>query len=393
MPTLRTPLRSRPPIRSLVASVTVAAAGLALLAFSGPAAAAPSLVDVYPGQSIAAAVKTVAPGGTVVVHAGSYPALTLGWSSWTNPVTVRAAAGDDVALAGATLTKLTNFRLADVRATALVTVDGGRGIDLVESTLTGVTVKNGATDIDVADNTITGGWNGVAVVSWSGAPRPRDIRISRNTISGQANDNIQIGIADDVTVEDNDLRDPIANANHNDGIQFMGGERLLVRRNRFSGQDQAVLLQAEAQLGTGNRVGGARLENNLVTGTRGAGFIVTATVDTTIVNNTIYDTPYASVHLIGANTDLTVANNVIKQIWRQSGAAAPTLEDHNCVAMGGSGANDVKADPQFVDRIDYRLAATSPCRDLARLDLAPFDDLDLVLRGSLPDAGAREVVG
>jgi parallel beta-helix repeat protein len=388
-----TPHRTRPPLRALLASVTLAAAGLALLAFPGPAAAAPSLVDVYPGQSIAAAVKTVAAGGTVVVHAGNYPALSLGWLSWTSPVTVRAASGDDVVLAGATLTKLTNFRLAGVRATAVLTVDGGRGIDLVESTLTGVTVKNGATDVDVADNTVTGGWNGVAVVSWNGAPRPRDIRISRNTISGQANDNIQIGIADDVTVEDNDLRDPVANDNHNDGIQFMGGERLLVRRNRFSGQDQAVLLQAEAQLGADNRVSDARLENNLVTATRGAGFIVTATAGTTIVNNTIYDTPYASVHLIGGNTDLTVANNVMRQIWRQSGAAAPTVEDHNCVVTGGTGVNDVKIDPQFVDRIDYRLAATSPCRDLGRLDLAPLDDLDHVLRGALPDAGAREVLG
>ncbi|MCU1379355.1 MAG: hypothetical protein JWN29_2338 [Acidimicrobiales bacterium] len=381
------------PLRNLRLFLCAAAAlGLALAALPATtASAAPLTIEVSAGQSVATALKTVAPGGTVVVHAGAYPALALSSLTWTSRVTLRAADGEAVTLDGITLQRVSNLTMSGLRTTKVVTIDGGSGIDLVSSSPLGVTVKNGAADIDIADNDIDGGWNGVAVVSWSGAPRPRGVRISRNRISGQANDNIQIGIADDVTVEDNVLRAPVMNDNHNDGIQFMGGERLLVRRNRISGQDQAILLQPESTLGTGNRVGDARVENNIISGTRGAGIIVTATDGTSIVNNTIYDTPYASIHLIGQNIGLEVANNVMKQLWLESGASAPAVEDFNCVVSGGKGTHDVRSDPQFTDRVDYRLASTSPCRDLSRLLDAPLDDFDRVLRGPQPGAGAREV--
>ena len=375
-------------------SVGALALGLLLAALpAGPSSAAPLTIDVFAGQSVATALKTVAPGGTVVVHAGTYPALTLSSWTWTSQVTLRAAAGETVTFAGITLTKVSKLTLSGIRTSQVVTFDGGNALDLIGSAPLGVTVKNGAYDVDITDNDIVGGWNGVAVVSWSGAAHPHHVRIADNRISGQDNDNIQIGIADDVTVEDNVLRDPVMNDNHNDGVQFMGGERLVVRRNRFSGQDQAMMIQPEDQLGTGNHVSDLRLENNIVSATRGAGFIVSDTDGTSIVNNTIYDTPYASIHLVGQNTDLEITNDVVKQIWQEAGASAPTFEDYNCVISGGRGLHDVRTDPKFVDRVDYRLTATSPCRDLGRLTNAPLDDFDQVLRGSLPDAGAREVVG
>jgi parallel beta-helix repeat protein len=341
---------------------------------------------------VSAALGRVASGGTVLLHAGTHSAFTFGPHAWDRTVTLRPAAGaeDLVVLGAVTLRTVENLRLLQVRTTAEVTIDGGRGVSVVYSRPLGVIVKNGASGISIAANTIVGGWNGVAVVSWNGAPRPSDVRISGNNIYGQRNDNIQIGIADDVIVEDNHLRDPVANEHHNDGIQFMGGERLIVRRNRISGQDQAILLQPEPTLGAGNRVAAARIENNLISRTRGAGVILSRTIGTSVVNNTIYDTPYASVHLAGNNATLRVFNNVLEQLWRESGATAPAVEDQNCIARGGTGAFDVKASPAFIDRIDYRLSATSPCRDIGRRVGAPHTDLDLVRRSVPLDAGARE---
>lgn len=377
---------------ALLRTCTLLAAGLGAAGVAIPALATETTVHLHPGQSVTAALRQLGAGGTLEVHAGSYPAFTFGPYAWSSPVTVRPAGGDTrtVTFGAITLKGVTNLRLSELRATGTVTVDGGSAIDIERSDLVGVTVKNGAADVGITDNDIVGGANGVGVTSWNGAPRPRNVVIARNRISGQTNDNIQIGIADDVTVEDNVLRDPVMNSNHNDGIQFMGGERLVVRRNRFSGQDQAMMIQPEARLGAGTRVVGVRLENNLVSRTRGAGFIVSGTVATTIVNNTVYDTPYASVHLEGANSQLRIVNNVLRNIWSGRGANAPVVEDFNCVAVGGKGMWDVKADPRFVDRVEYRLALTSPCRDLAQALTAPPDDLDRAPRGLRPDAGARE---
>jgi parallel beta-helix repeat protein len=377
---------------SLVLTGALVVLGLAAPGVRRAHAAEPAVLEVRPGGSLLGALQSVGAGGSVVVHAGSYPGFTLADSSWSSQVSLAPAVGDEgeVSVGAITLKRVSNLRLAGLRTSQLLTIEGGSELVVEGSRLGGVTVKDGSTSVRIRGNDIVGGWNGVGVSSWGGKDRPSAVSISGNRISGQQNDNIQIGLADDVVIEDNVLVDPIANANHNDGVQFMGGERLVVRRNRFSGQDQAMILQPEAVFGAGVQVGSPRIENNVISGTRGAGIILSSTVGATVVNNTIQDTPYASLHLIGANRGLQVFNNVVQQIWRQARAAAPAFEDRNCVASGGTGAHDVMADPRFVDRVEYRLSASSPCRDVGQVAGAPVDDFDRAPRVGPPDAGARE---
>jgi len=114
-----------------------------------------------------------------------------------------------------------------------------------------------------------------------------------NEVWGQENDNIQLGIANDVIVEDNVLHDLQVNPNHNDGVQSIGGRGLVIRRNRFWNQDQAVMLNATPSLAPVNDVVGARIENNLVHHTRNAASSshrrVTSRSSTT--GSPIHDTP------------------------------------------------------------------------------------------------------
>ena len=66
------------------------------------------------------------------------------------------------------------------------------------------------------------------------------------------------------------------------------------------------------------------------------------------------------------------------------------LEDHNCIRSGGTGANDVSADPQFADTVDFRLSSTSPCRNRGLTSDAPVHDLGGAVRQQPIDLGAWE---
>jgi hypothetical protein len=308
--------------------------GLSLLAPAPADAAAPRVIEVRPGQSVSEALTRVADGGSVVLLAGSHKPATFGPRAWKRTVTLRPAPGAEgkVDVGELNLRGVERLTVTGVRIRGVVTIAGGRHVTLSSSRPRGVLVKSGASDISIVDNTIAGGWTGVAVHSWRGTDRPHDVRIAGNHISGQENDNVQIGIADDVVVEDNDLLDPIKNANHNDGVQFMGGKRLIVRGNRFSGQDQAILLKAETSLGVGNTVLDAVIADNEITKTREFGVIIVDTIGTTIADNTVRDIPKVGVLLSGDNRGAAIVDNVIDQLFVERSATPPAEERGNRAA-------------------------------------------------------------
>jgi parallel beta-helix repeat protein len=336
------------------------------LAFAAPAAAAtaPAVITVAPGQSVADALNRVAPGGTVELLPGSHRPATIGPRSWSSTVTLRPAPGAEglVDTGELNLRGIEHLAIEGISTRGVVTIDGGRDVTVESSRPAGVLVKNGASDIDVVDNVILDGWNGVTVQSWVGTARPHHVRIAGNVIAGQENDNVQIGIANDVTVEDNLLLGTIANDNHNDGVQLMGGARLVVRNNRFSGQDQAVMAKPEVSLGDDSAIVDARIENNLIHDTREFGVILLGTTTTTVTGNTIYDTPKQALLFTGANTGAVVVGNVIEVMYVERTATAPAVLSGNCIASGGkAGIGTITGDPRFLDRVDYRLPITSPC--------------------------------
>ena len=305
------------------------AAVLAVVGAGARAAdAAPSTVTVAPGQSVADALRRVAPGGTVVLQPGRHRPATLGPQAWASTVTLRPAAGAEgrVELGELNLAGVENLTIRGVRTRGLVTIDGGRRITLESSQPWGVLVKNGASEIDVRANTITGGWNGVAVHGYAGMPRARHVRITDNVITGQENDNIQIGVAHDVLVRGNVLGETLDNRHHNDGVQLMGGERVVIERNQIvGGHDQAILLKSEPSLGADSAIVDARIEDNVIHGSRELGVVLLGTTRTTLTRNTIYDTPKPSVVLSGRNVGAVVTDNVYEDLYLERGATPPAV--------------------------------------------------------------------
>jgi len=349
-------------------------------------------VHVRPGGSISDALAKVPAGGTVFVHAGTYPFLLVENRSWDRQVTVRPADGDrgSVVVDGVKLVGVSDLALVDLTLGHVGIHGGGRIAVASSPRLKGVTVKYGASDVQITGNEITGGYNGVTVHSWGGERIPQGIRIADNDIWGQVNDNIQLGIANDVVVEDNLLHDLQVNENHNDGVQSIGGRGLVIRRNRFWNQDQAVMLNATANLAPGNDVADVRLENNLIHHMRNGGIVVAVARDVQVVNNTVADTRHAGLHIEPGARGVRAWNNVLSFLWIVSGAGPLALEDHNCLGWGGTGSNDRRGDPGFEDRADYRLGSGSRCLDMGTAIEAPLEDLVGAMRGPLPDAGAWE---
>jgi parallel beta-helix repeat protein len=320
------------------------------------------VLEVKPGASVADALRAVASGGTVLLDAGTHKGATVGATAWTSTVTLRPAPGAEgqVSLGELNLTDIRHLDIAGVSTRGLVTINGGSDISIAGSRPLGVLVKGDASEIDISGNTITGGWNGVTVQSWMGTARPHDVRIVGNTITGQENDNVQVGIANDITVEGNVLADPQENDNHNDGVQFMGGSGLIVRGNRISGQDQGLMFKPEPTLGADSAVVGALVENNVISRTRGFGVILVDTTRTTLRSNTVYDTPKQSVLFTGANTGAVVVGNVVQTLYVERTATAPALQSGNCIASGAT-VLDLPVAAHFVDQVDYQLAIGDPC--------------------------------
>jgi len=349
-------------------------------------------IHVYSGGSIPDALAAAPSGGIVEVHTGQYPFFQLDGRSWPAEVTVRAAAGDvgRVGIDGIKLVGVHNFVLANL-SLGHVGVHGGGDVSIVDSpALTAVTVRNGAQDVEVTGNRINGGYNGVTVHSFQGEPVPTRIRIAGNEIWGQENDNIQLGVADDVIIEDNLLHDLQTNANHNDGVQTIGGHGLVIRRNRFWNQDQAIMLNATPNLVPGNDVTGVRVENNLVHHERNAGIVVALASDVEVVNNTVADTRHAGLHVEPGARRLRAWNNVLNFLWLMDGTEPLEMEDYNCLGWSGTGVHDRRGNPAFVDTVEYRLGATSPCLDMGTATGAPAEDLAGTPRGLVPDTGAWE---
>ena len=365
-------------IRSFVTKVLAAVGalvlGAAVLSSSAHAAVRPTVIEVKPGASVADALRNIAPGGTILLDAGVQKPATVGPLVYAAVVTMRPAPGAEglVNLGELNLVGVQNLTVTGVSTRGLVTINGGRGVTVSDSRPLGVLIKGDASQISVRGNTIIGGLDGVNVQSWMGTARPHDITIAGNHIEGQTNDNIQLDIASNITVEDNVLVGGADNVNHNDGVQYMGGSGLVVRRNRISGQDQGLMFKPEPSLGDDSAILDARVENNLITGTRYFGVILAGTTRTTLVNNTVYDVPKQSVLLTGDNTGASITANIIERFYVEATATRPAVEQGNCIAFGG-GRLDIGANPLFLDHVSYGLSPLSPCAGLGVV--APLPNL------------------
>ena len=349
-------------LRALAATTLMATVGLALpvvTALSGPALATTTTVSA--AELLRQDLLQAAAGSTVQLR----PGLTGGFALTdlqVRPGVVLHGGSETVSslsLAGVS----GGLSLSHFTVTDRVTISRSTDVTLTRSHLrAGVMVRDGSVRTTVKDNVISGGRNGVHSYSSPGTARQRGLLIEGNDVYGQTGDNVQLGPSDDVVIRDNSLRDLVVSSVHSDGVQAMDVRGLLIAGNRFTNQDEALMLKPEPTIFPGAAITGVVVRDNLVFASRGAGFILVDTTGAQVHNNTFSNNVYADVHLEGQNTDLALRRNVGNRLNVMSGARPAAVQSENCFRYGTLSATDIRTAPQFVDLVRYQLAATSPCR-------------------------------
>jgi len=414
---------------AVVGALGAAIAGSVVL--SGGHVYAATSRDVYPGQSIASVVAASAPGDTVVVHNGSYPAVVL-TNLTLGGVTLVGQSRSGVVLGGLTIKGVSGLTVhgLTVANAATDTVSAvrvyGASHDVVLDSLTvlpqvysGVDIFDRAYNVALRNSTVDGsGVTGTA--STNGTARgiringtyngayaatywPHDIQIVGNDISNAGSDLMQIVGAKNVLVQGNTLHDPQANSDHNDGVQAIGSDNLKIVANRFwapgpNGPDQAIILgrnPTNADLVVTN----SYVADNIISNWRGTGIMTAGTSDTVVVNNTSTANGTSTVPGSGmavempngfTNANLFVYNNIFDKLFLD-GPATVTDASNNCIRSGYLGRNSISADPQFADTSLWRLKLTSPCLSAGTTTDMPATDYAGTARLSPPDVGAWQM--
>lgn len=360
----KTPARAR--ARTLAVTTLVATAALVLPVVAGPAAAATvSASQTSPAQLLRQDLERAAAGSTVQLRPGLTSGITLKDLRVRPGVVLRGVNGsvDSVTLKGVS----GGLSLSQFTVSGPVVISRSADVTLTRSRVfAGVKVRDGSVRTTVRGNTISGGRVGIGSFSRPGTARQRGLLIEGNDVYGQTGDNIQLGPSDDVVIRGNRLRDLQLNSAHNDGVQAMDVRGLLIAGNRFTNQDQAVLLKPERDVFPGAHMSGAVVRDNLVVDSRGAGFILVNTSGAQVHNNTFSGNRHADVHLEGQNVALAVRRNVGDKLWVTRGARRPAVQSENCFRYGTLTATDRRAAPQFQDRARFLLTAASPCRSADR---------------------------
>ena len=385
---------------------------------------------VEPGDDIEAAVERAAGGSGVVVLAdGTHPRATLGSSG---PVTIVGESRDGTVVEGFDLVDAHDLTLRNMTVTgeqgleqgAILVRGGSSEIGLLELDVepfyaAGVDIIDGSSNVVLRGNRITGEnvvWKlGVArnVRIGNGLPDPdrwvSGIEVRDNELLAAGSDGILVAGATNVLLEGNFIHDIQQNGDHNDGIQVVAVDGLVIEGNTFTtlteqSQDQSIIL---GHLGAGNagpdedpnmRVRNAVVANNLIHHWRGAGITLHGTIDVVVVNNTSVDNGREGEAFPGLlldsrnapNENLHVINNVLSDIVVH-GDERPAVQSHNVVEGAGAGPLDVTADPCFVDRLGYHLSPTSPAVNFGMPVEFPTFDRAGKPRDAAPDAGALEL--
>ncbi|MBV9818678.1 MAG: right-handed parallel beta-helix repeat-containing protein [Solirubrobacterales bacterium] len=413
--------------------------------------------DARPASHVSAATPwcslsrafAAAQGGTVLIRGGSYPAVTVGRFAPRAPVTVRAAPGERVTIAGLSIgspgAPSGRFTLERLRITGseLSLTDAAHvrivGDELAvtprratgctggppatahctQRTPTAITLRPPMRDLTIAHDDVHDGSVGVGFSlgqppSSAGTATPdtyRDVAIDDNrftrmgdvVISAQNFDGVRIA---GNTFADDENRSDIDPECHCDAIHAIGGGAGLSISGNLVYGGRGFLLQPGYPSGancapaclTMRRV---TIANNVLVGDD-FGIRVQSSPGVRVVNNTIDGPggPNLGLSFLSGGpttTGAVVANNLISWLQAARGVGF-ALEDFNDVLQRGTGpgvavlprgAHDISAPPRYVARArhDYALASGSPGWRAGSATLAPPPTAG-TRRRRQPDMGA-----
>jgi hypothetical protein len=412
----------RSTLRANVTASNIAGSAVAQSPQTAAVAPASTTRDVYPGGSIVDAVNASSVGDTVVVHAGSYPRVTL-TRQFSTPVNIVGAVGETVTVGGFDISGGAGYTISNLRTNGQSIMENAAHditFDHVSCTLpSGTTAAScfyfhdSSHDGTISNSSAKGGWDAVKVYALYPV-YASNIVVKDSDLSGATEDDFHIDGVQNMLIEHNFIHDPIDNSDHNDGIQSQRSDSLTITRNTFSfqsvaagtgGPNNAMMVGIVPTLP--GRITNTVISNNLVAHwNAGRPLIVSGTNTTTVVNNTFVDSgsgvtdpsitlnaQYASYGSDFQNNTVSIWNNIVNKIYIDAGATGPAFCDRNLVTnpqAGMSGTNVISADPQFVDRTTYALSSTSPARGVGLTRSGtPVIDIDGAARPTPLDLGAR----
>lgn len=397
-----------------------------------------------PFRTIARGIAVARPGDTVAVREGVYREAVLLWDkAATAKARIRVVAhrgekvvidGKGVRVKNALVTigrsswiHFEGFEVRNSAAAGIVVYEARsitiRGNDVHHSRGGGIHARGN--DIAIRDNSVHR--NVLSNVSgkakqWGQALAAEDangVLISGNRVFENHGEGIDAIRTDRVVIARNRVRDNFGANVYLDNAQHATVDRNFIRDTGLrafqrGGEPAFGIAMANETYPRQNPLTDLTITNNIILRTRVGIYYADSEQrgglhQTLIAHNTIYAATWAAIVLGGSggrnagHDTTTVANNVIVQ---RTGAAFVARATQGVIfrnnawwgglrATRARGPGDVVADPRFVkrggtDAEDYRLAATSPCRDAAT-PLKISTDYFGTTRGPRPDLGAHEL--
>lgn len=388
-----------------------------------PPPAPGATIELTSPATLASALATAKAGDKIVLHAGTFAKETISNRRFASFVSIEAAPGENVTMAGATFKSCDHLAFTGVKFSATVMLDGSSNF-----AFHGVTLDGGATDeaalhlhgqsaagathdVLVEDSTIKGGGRTIFVlgVFADNAGWNHHLSFVRDDITCGSHNCFQISGGRDMVIDGNRI-----NGTTTAGVLTAGATRVAITRNRFAGmagkspcatQIASPGMEWDNYDGVENMISSAIvIANNVVDGW-GSAVQLDAARDVAIVYNTVADgTGVRFNHrvphdrkgnvILNGNSDIRVWNDIMPSISAATGETGPAFQANNVIWKGGGGgAGLITTAPTFVagDK-DYALAPGSAGIDAALVNAeTPAVDFQNRPRGAKPDVGAREL--
>lgn len=372
-----------------------------------------------PLKTIAKALTKAAPGDSILLTAGTYPAMNDTTVRTGASIVIRSWPGQRAELAGAWFQGGQRITLRDLTITGPIAIlshpvlkaaQTSENIQIVDSDIstgtygkevTGqcILIRHASKNVAVERNHIHHCSTGIAGVVRD--TPSTNIVIRDNQMDHFSPDGIQLGSWHNTVISGNTIEsmDDGGVQAHTDAIQFTGDvKNIAISQNVLKDSEFGQLLFMQAQYGA---IDDVRVENNLITNAMG-GIAVQAQGVTKFrfVNNTVWNTKYGALAVRPGPvageipTDAVIANNVLESLAYMGGAKA-AVQTYNVyskplTAPAALGVGDkVVANPGF--DAQWRPAATSPLIGAGTKTLAPVVDLTGKVRANPPTIGAYEV--
>lgn len=188
---------------------------------------------------IVAAINAAPVGSTVLVPGGTYGAIAVNRQVGSGTVRVQPAPGAAVTIASVNLTGSSGLDWRGINTTAGVRFQNTTGVQWRGGTHTltardtGFLIHSGSRDITIEDVTVRGADCSFYLQAPDEASRPTNILIQRFRSENVHQDHVFISRGS-ATIQDFVMHGHTESAEHQDGVQIVGGKHVTVRRGTMS---------------------------------------------------------------------------------------------------------------------------------------------------------------